>query len=226
MAGIYAIKCLKNNKTYIGAVGAENKTFETRFNEHKRLLNENRHYNTGLQNDWKLYGGDNFFFEIMEYIDNIELLPLVEKDYILVLIKTNLCYNENLNTEFSCFSHTNETKELISKSNKGKTLGLPHSKKRNEKTSNTLKEKYKNGTLINPMTNKTHTEKTRQKMREAKLKYTLEDALTVKKLLLENKKIVDIIKTTKFQRRFISDIKNNKSRFSIELNGGLKEWMK
>jgi group I intron endonuclease len=62
VTGIYAFRCLLNNKRYIGS----SINCLLRNKDHVRLLNENRHGNPYLQAAWNKYGAANFEFEILE----------------------------------------------------------------------------------------------------------------------------------------------------------------
>lgn len=58
MLGIYQILNIKNNKRYIG----NSINISKRFEEHKKLLNNNSHYNKHLQSAWNIDGEDSFVF--------------------------------------------------------------------------------------------------------------------------------------------------------------------
>lgn len=62
MVGIYKIQCKIDNKVYIGY----SSNITQRFVLHKYKLNKGIHENSYLQNAWKKYGEDNFFFVILE----------------------------------------------------------------------------------------------------------------------------------------------------------------
>ena len=66
--GIYGIINKVNNLIYIG----ESNNIERRWDEHIDELNNNTHYNYKLQTTWNTYGKDNFRFEILEEIQNID----------------------------------------------------------------------------------------------------------------------------------------------------------
>lgn len=63
LCGIYYIKNLVNNKYYVG----QSINIERRWkDEKKRLSSDKKAWNTHLQNAWKMYGEDNFEFDIIE----------------------------------------------------------------------------------------------------------------------------------------------------------------
>jgi len=51
-SGIYKITCLVNNKIYVGSTC----DFNRRFNAHRNLLKNNKHYAIYMQNAYNLYG--------------------------------------------------------------------------------------------------------------------------------------------------------------------------
>jgi hypothetical protein len=62
ICGVYKITNLINNKYYIGSAVS----IRYRLNTHKRLLRDNRHFNTHLQSSYNKYGLSNFIFEQLE----------------------------------------------------------------------------------------------------------------------------------------------------------------
>lgn len=76
-SGVYMIKNLVNNKTYIGS----SKNMNKRWVGHKRLLNNKKHKNKHLCNAWHKYGENNFNFSVIEYIE-LENLIMKEQQYI------------------------------------------------------------------------------------------------------------------------------------------------
>ena len=67
--GIYKIKCLKNNKVYIG----QSVNIMQRWYVHKTKLRANKHDNIYLQNAWNKYGERNFEFSLIERCKKEEL---------------------------------------------------------------------------------------------------------------------------------------------------------
>ena len=67
ISGIYKIENKINKKKYIGSSIDILHRWE---NNHKKELNGNYHHNLHLQNAWRKYGAENFFFTILE--DQVE----------------------------------------------------------------------------------------------------------------------------------------------------------
>lgn len=61
-SGVYKIKCIKNNRLYIGS----SEDFALRFAQHYGALKKGKHPNTELQRDWNKHGMDAFVFETIE----------------------------------------------------------------------------------------------------------------------------------------------------------------
>jgi len=113
--GIYLIKNKVNNKFYVGSAS---KSFKYRWNEHKRKLNNDRHYNRYLQSSWNKYTKDNFEFIILEIVEKIEDIIKREQYYIDTLIpEYNLSPTAN---SVRGFKHSDEAKLKMSKAKLGK----------------------------------------------------------------------------------------------------------
>lgn len=59
---VYSIKCLINNKVYIGST----KNYKQRFIQHKTAFDGRTHHNLPLLKDWVKYGEEQFEFSILE----------------------------------------------------------------------------------------------------------------------------------------------------------------
>ena len=159
MTGIYLIKNKVNGKCYVGQTS---RTFETRFNEHFRDLKNNKHLNSNgkpdkLQRAWNKYGEDNFTFDILEIVEDINLLNEKEKYWVDYYDSYYNGYNQTEGGEGTIgYKHTEETKKKISESvlgeknpmygknhsgEKNPMYGKNHSEETKEKISNTLKGK-------------------------------------------------------------------------------------
>lgn len=108
--GIYKI-INKINDTYY--VGSSIDIFE-RWYSHKKLLNNNKHYNKHLQNAWNKYGEISFEFKIIEEQGSkqVDLLELEQK--YLNIAKSESTYN--LTFIAGGGNHGNEINKKISKS--------------------------------------------------------------------------------------------------------------
>lgn len=87
-SGVYKITNKITGKFYIGS----SKHIESRFKEHKKMLNDGWHNSEDLQNDWDTYGEDNFDFSILIEADEAEARKL-EIEYIEKLDAVNCGYN-------------------------------------------------------------------------------------------------------------------------------------
>lgn len=79
--GVYKIVNLLNGKKYIGSAASKG-GIRKRWNEHISGLNNNKHHNKHLQSSWNKYGKDNFIFEILEVIEDIDSILEREQYYI------------------------------------------------------------------------------------------------------------------------------------------------
>jgi group I intron endonuclease len=75
--GVYQIKCIINNKIYIGS----SMRIKERWSRHKSNLRRGYHSNKVLQRDWNNYGEENFEFSVLERCP-IEKLHAYEQKYL------------------------------------------------------------------------------------------------------------------------------------------------
>lgn len=113
-SGIYAIRNSTNDKVYVGS----SVNMHRRSNQHFNDLRNNRHHNNHLQNAWNKYGENSFDFEVLEYVEENQL---IEKEKIWLDEFPKECFNLMEVVEKD-FRHSIETKEKISKGNKGKIV--------------------------------------------------------------------------------------------------------
>jgi group I intron endonuclease len=74
-SGIYMIQNLVNHKIYVGST----KNLMRRRCDHLGKLRKNIHTNQHLQSAFNQYGEDNFLFEVLEYVEDVNLLLAREK---------------------------------------------------------------------------------------------------------------------------------------------------
>lgn len=114
-SGIYKIVNKVNNKYYVG----RSKNIQKRFRGHVKLLNNNTHHNSHLQNSWNKHSNNDFEFTIVEEVPK-ELLMEVEQKYLdIAKTEQNKCYNLSFISD--TVEITNETRSKISLSSKGNT---------------------------------------------------------------------------------------------------------
>jgi len=89
-SGIYKILNLLNGKTYIGKSSNINK----RWSKHRKLLREDKHTNTHLQNAYNKYGIDNLKLEVIELCSE-EILNEREIYWINLFKSTNNKFGYN-----------------------------------------------------------------------------------------------------------------------------------
>lgn len=154
VSGCYQIRNVINDKIYIGS----SKHIKERWMTHKDLLNRNVHFNQKLQRSYNKYGSENFVFEILEYIPQLEreskedfklrLVDVREQHY----LDTLLFAQEFIQTKGKDLKFQKLGFNL--KPTASSQLGTIRSKETNEKSLKTRKE---NGNL-------NHTEESKQKM--------------------------------------------------------------
>lgn len=76
--GVYQIKNLINGKIYIGS----SININSRWKEHIRFLNNNKHHSIHFQRAWNKYGEDSFEFKIIELVNNTDNLLDREQYYL------------------------------------------------------------------------------------------------------------------------------------------------
>ena len=112
MIGIYKIENKVNGKIYVG----QSIDIKTRWYNHRKELNGNRHHNEHLQNAWNKYGEGQFTFDIIEEctVDNIDEREIFWIDYYKAMNST-YGYNMTLGGQGSHgYSWSNEGKQHLS----------------------------------------------------------------------------------------------------------------
>lgn len=116
MVGIYGIRNLINGKNYIG----KSTDIKERHAFHKSKLKHGKHFNDHLQNDWDLYGEDNFEFIVLEECKKEELNER-EQVYIQIFKSENKIYNMRYGGAGGKF-FDDYAKKKASESHIGKTI--------------------------------------------------------------------------------------------------------
>lgn len=112
-SGIYYIKCLKNNKYYIGS--AVNISY--RITRHIKSLNNKKHHSVHLQRAWNKYGKDEFEFGVIEKFEYNDKILNLETFYIQKYRSSERRYGFNIYKDARSrlgFKHSDKTKKLIS----------------------------------------------------------------------------------------------------------------
>lgn len=159
--GIYYILNILNNKIYIGS----SVHMKRRFKEHKRMLNNNEHFNNHLQKAWNKYGESSFEFGIIEVLeDTIELEEIreIEERYIEYFesFNPNVGYNLSKYAEGSGgYEISEETRRKLSEKATGRKVS--------EETRKKLSEAKKGE--LNPFFGKKHSEESKIKIGKNKI---------------------------------------------------------
>jgi len=145
-SGIYRIVNLSNKKYYIGSAV----NLYRRWGQHKYYLIKGTHANKHLQSAWDKHGVDTFKFEVLEYVGNVDDLIKIEQMYLdyadyYNIELYNICFIANSTKgikwtehqrEVCCGMkgkhHTDEAKEKMSNSQKGKKQSAASIEKRKQ----------------------------------------------------------------------------------------------
>jgi len=161
-SGVYRIINLLNEKFYIGSTIDLMKRKVNHFN----ILKINKHKNKHLQNSWNKYGEENFKFEIIELVEDVNNLIDREQYYISKYWDScKTCYNisptagNTLGVKMS-----EESKMKMSKLKTGKKLSEEHKKKISESGKGRKLTKENQQILIKANTGAKRSEETKKKM--------------------------------------------------------------
>ena len=86
---VYVITNTKNNKSYYGSSGNDDKRWQT----HQSTLSNGKHHNFFLQKSWNKYGADAFEFKVLMECLSIEEARKAEKELLEKHFLTKKCFN-------------------------------------------------------------------------------------------------------------------------------------
>ena len=144
--GIYRITNTVNGKSYIGKTGMN---FGDRWDSHRSLLRNGKHFNPYLQNAWNKYGEDVFEFKILQVVENVDDLNELEIQYISDYRERGISYNlsDGGNGGFFLGKHLSaETKRKIGDKNRIHMTGRKFSDEVRSKMSESQKRRYEKWT--------------------------------------------------------------------------------
>lgn len=169
ISGIYCIENVITNKKYIG----QSINIEDRWYKHKYALRRGTHDNEHLQNAWNKYGEENFDFYIVETC-KCEELNDKEVYYINLYNTLNYNYGYNMQSGGQNSRPNEEVRKKLSDSLKRTYQENEELRKRssinalNQWANPEIKKKIMGEN--NGMYGKHHTDETRKKMRENRIK--------------------------------------------------------
>lgn len=127
---VYKITNLINNKIYVG----ESLDIDRRWKDHTDDLNNNKHINYKLQEEWNIYGESAFKFEVIEEL-NKDIARYIDQ-YVLIIYEDK--YIKTYNSIEEGYNIEDTLKEILEGN---KTINVTDSI---EKSKNTLKQVLKN----------------------------------------------------------------------------------
>lgn len=127
LGGVYMIRCSVNDMRYIG----QTNNFYRRLREHRSDLRSRTHRNHALQEDYNLFGEENFIVEII--FSGIDNLDDIESKNIAHSRLKNKCYNV-FSGGVVGFDVTQEFRDKISRAHKGRQVSEETRRKKSEAT--------------------------------------------------------------------------------------------
>lgn len=137
---IYQIQNQNNGKVYIGQTTSDP---ELRWRQHRNLLRRGVHPNKKLQHAWDKHEEVNFVFRVVEYPSHIDDIDELER----LWIGSVDGHHYNLTTGGKSFHMTDDVKQRISATLKGRAKTAEH----NAKVSAAMKGKKKSDAHIQKM---------------------------------------------------------------------------
>lgn len=153
---IYKIVNLVNDKFYVGST--TNK--KVRFREHRKQLRGNRHHCKHLQAAWNKYGEEKFDFRVVEEVPEIDSLQTAEDRWLQQHFGKPYCYNSGA-AAIAPWRGVYGPEHF--------NFGRVMSEGQKAQISTALKEFYAQDYANHPRVGKTHTDETKERIRQAKL---------------------------------------------------------
>jgi len=165
-SGVYQIINDVTQRCYIGSTV----NLQRRFSDHKRDLNRGTHHSPILQNAWNKHGESKFRFEIIEKCEKSHLIEREQYYFNILNPEYNIC---RIAGNCLGIKRSDETRMRMSQSLSGRKLSEEHKQKLRKSRSEDTKIKMsiaKSGEN-HPMYHRSHSEETKQKMRDARFAY-------------------------------------------------------
>lgn len=121
--GIYEIRCISNNKVYIGSTTV---SFRGRLQRHVQELCRGTHHCKQLQRCWNKYGEANFSFKILEFVPR-------------KLGETEKYFKKRIETREQAWIDSSSNHRLNTAPVAGNCLGVKHGEEHRRKTSEGMK---------------------------------------------------------------------------------------
>jgi group I intron endonuclease len=153
---IYKIVNLVNDKFYVGSTVHK----KVRFRQHRKLLRGNRHHCKHLQAAWNKYGEEKFDFRVIEEVPDQVSLHEVETRYLMEHVGKPYCYNSGWSANAPWRNAPPEVTPCY---------GRERPPEERSKISASLKEFYAENYFNHPRVGKTHSDETKERIRQAKL---------------------------------------------------------
>ncbi len=159
-SGIYEIRCLGNDKSYIGSAS----NLISRRHDHFHSLQKGMHCNRFLQNAWNKYGEELFVFNVLKFCS---IKRLIEWEQIFIDEFEsfgegfNLCPKAGSRLGTSC---SEETKKEMSRTRKGRVLSEEHKRKISESSKGRICSEETRKKIGKASKRHRHSKKTKRKM--------------------------------------------------------------
>ena len=225
--GIYIITNLISNAVYIGCTRT---TFKHRLKSHIWALESNRHENSHLQNAYNKYGEDKFEFNVLCKIEDNDEIYDKEKYYIQQYKQNGYTLYNMTDGGEGFFNLSKECRKIVGEKNRQRMLGTKLSDETKRRMSEsrkgrTLSDKQKQA-LIEYNKNKVVSDETKAKLAKCFegensnfAKFTNEDIVNIKQMLIDNVDINIIATTFNTSYKYIKSIQYNKRWKHIVING-------